>query len=52
MKMKTQLKVNTWGADETFEVIPQQLQLGLHRYPAQCARKFQTLQEKISSELQ
>jgi hypothetical protein len=52
MKMKTQLKVNTWGADETFEVTPQQLQLGLHRYPAACARKFETLKEKISSELQ
>jgi hypothetical protein len=52
MKMKTRLKVNTWGADETFEVTPQQLQLGLHRYPARCARKFQNLKEKISAELQ
>ena len=50
--MKTQLKVSTWAADETFEVTPQKLQLGLHRYPPHCAEKFRALKDKITSQLQ
>jgi hypothetical protein len=50
--MKTQLNVSTWQANESFEVIPQHSQFGLHRYPAQCAEKFQSLKDKIASEMQ
>ena len=50
--MKTQLNVSTWQANESFGVIPQHSQFGLHRYPAQCAEKFQSLKDKIASEMQ